>query len=74
MIAREQLDEQEIDAELPHPPPDRALVQGAIARYARLARRTQGVDEGDVAGALRAEIDALAPARTSATRRLLGEE
>lgn len=53
--------------EFPSPAPSRNAAGRAIARYARLAREMRGEDEGDVAAALREDMDALGPARAAAT-------
>lgn len=74
MIADEQRDPRQVGSELPLPPPNRNQVNATLARYARLARETEGSDQGDVAAALRDDIEALAPARLAATRRLLNDE
>jgi len=60
--------------EFPAPAPGHASVRQTVARYARLARNTEGVDSGDTAAALREDIQSLQAARAAATRRMLGGE
>ena len=60
--------------EFPIRAPSRTAVQRALARFALLAKATEGQDEGDVAGALREDMNALSGARSSANRILLDDE
>jgi len=56
-----------------HRPTQRQVAQ-VVARYASIARRTQGVTTGDVAAGLRDEINALSHARMSAMSRMFPDD
>jgi len=60
--------------EFPATAPSPTAMQRTIARYARLAHKTEGEDSGDVASALREDMRALHPARSSAMRLMFEDE
>jgi hypothetical protein len=59
--------------EFPVRVPSKRQVNAAIDRYANIARLHVGQDEGNVAAALREDLEALTQARKSATKRMLEE-